>query len=63
MFIVIKETGVVEIAELKQVGNESPFDFYNKVQKILNLQISYIKTHRFKVEEVPMLSGFFRNYA
>lgn len=52
----------IEITELKQNINESPFEFYNKIQTILNLQISYIKTH-ISVEEVPILTGFFKTYA
>lgn len=51
----------IEMSELKQ-GNETPFDFYNKVQQILNLQISYISTH-FIAGEVPILSQFSRNLA
>lgn len=34
----------IEMTEMKQ-DNETAFDFYNRIQQILNLQISYITTH------------------
>lgn len=51
----------IEMTELKQ-ENESPFEFYNRVQKLLNLQISYLSTH-LPHNESHILSEFFRNYA
>jgi len=35
----------IELAQLKQGLNETPFEFYEKVSKLLNLQISYILNH------------------
>lgn len=51
----------IEITELKQNHNESPFDYYNKIQKLLNLQISYISTHF--PHEARSLTQYCRNYA
>lgn len=51
----------IEMVELKQ-NNESPFDFYNRIQHILNLQMSYLTTH-IKAVEVPVISGYLRNLA
>lgn len=51
----------IEMTEMKQ-GNESPFDFYNKIQQILNLQLSYITTHS-NQQEIPILSQYCRNLA
>ncbi|MGG2622883.1 hypothetical protein, partial [Pseudomonas aeruginosa] len=37
-------------------------DFYNKIQHLLNLQISYAKMHS-PAEEARILSEYFKNYA
>lgn len=51
----------IELTELKQ-GNETPFEFYNKIQGILNLQTSYLSTHM-NANEANVLTEYFRNYA
>lgn len=51
----------IELTELKQT-NESAFEYFNKVQELLNLQISYITT-QIKVEEQKVLIGYFQKYA
>lgn len=51
----------IEMCELKQ-GNESPFDFYNRMQHILNLILSYNVTH-FVAAESTVLSQYARNLA
>lgn len=51
----------LELSELRQ-GNESPFDFYNKIQKYLNLQIAYISSHS-NAAEVVILSQYVQNLA
>lgn len=51
----------IEMTNLKQT-NESPFDFYSKIQKLLNLEQSYVKTHC-SPNEAVVLSNFFNNYA
>jgi len=51
----------IELTELKQ-GNETPFDFYNRIQHVLNLQISYLSTHLSQDESVVLID-YFRNYA
>lgn len=51
----------IEITELRQ-GNETPFEFYSRVQDLLNLQISYINTHTIQ-EARPVLIAYFQNYA
>lgn len=53
----------LEMSNLKQLSNESPFDFYNKLQRILNLQISYIKTHSSNATEANILTMYFQKYA
>lgn len=52
----------IELTELKQGSNETCFDFYNKIQHLLNLQISYAKMHS-PAEEARILSEYFKNYA
>lgn len=52
----------IELTELRQNSNESPFDFYNRLQKILNLQISYLTT-QVPRDESLILNEYFRNYA
>lgn len=52
----------IEMTNLKQLANETPFDFYNKIQRVLNLQISYLKTHS-TPNESKILSIYFQNYA
>lgn len=52
----------LELSNLKQNPIESPFDFYNKIQKNLNLQISYLLTHC-QADEATILSNYFNNYA
>ena len=51
----------IEMVELKQ-GNESAFDFYNRIQKLLNLQISYLGT-RGNPNEIPVLSQYCQKLA
>lgn len=51
-----------EITNLKQ-GNESPFDFYNRLQRLLNLQTSYLSNYVADVLERRYLANFFRNNA
>lgn len=51
----------IEIVNLKQ-GNESPFNYYNKVQHLLNLQISHLKAHG-NENEIFKLVVYFRNLA
>ena len=51
----------IEMTEMKQ-ENESPFDFYNRLQQILNVQISYIATHS-GANEAQILSQYCRNLA
>lgn len=52
----------IELTELRQNSNESPFDFYNKVQKVLNLQVSYLTTHVPR-ETADVLIDYFKSYA
>lgn len=51
----------IEMTELKQ-GNESVFDFFNRVQQILNLQVSYVTTHASDPERT-ILCQYCRNLA
>lgn len=51
-----------EMCELKQTQSESAFDFFNRVNHVLNLQISYIAIHSAD-EEAVVLSTFVRNVA
>lgn len=51
----------LELSNLKQ-GNENAFDFYNKIQKLLNLQTCYLKTHH-SPNEANVLAAYFTNYA
>lgn len=53
----------IEMTNLKQNINETPFDFFNRLQKTLNLQLSYIKTHSKKADEIFVLCSYFQNYA
>lgn len=52
-----------EITLLKQTQNESPFEFFNKVQHLLNLQLSYLSTHSADILERRYLSSFFNKNA
>lgn len=52
----------IEMTEMKQTANESPFDFYNRIQHVLNLQISYLSTHT-TADAAKVLIEYFRNYA
>ena len=52
----------IELTEMKQSGNESPFDFYNRIQHNLNLQVSYLNTHA-PANESQILSNYFRKLA
>lgn len=52
----------IEMTELKQEENETPFEFYGRVQRLLNLQISYFTTH-VTANESSILCQFFRNFA
>lgn len=52
----------IEMTELKQAINESPFEFYNKIQKYLNLQISNVNTTLNPLSR-PYLIEYLRNYA
>ncbi|XP_050515018.1 putative mediator of RNA polymerase II transcription subunit 24 [Diabrotica virgifera virgifera] len=51
----------IEITHLKQ-GNESPFEFFQKIQHLLNLQISLLQT-RSNRNEQEILGSYFRNLA
>lgn len=51
----------IELTELRQ-GNETAFEFYNKIQDILNLQISYISNHSLALAK-PYLTEYCQNYA
>lgn len=35
----------IELAETRQGYQESPFEFFERIQKILNLQIAYLNNH------------------
>lgn len=52
----------IELTELKQNHSETPFEFYNRIQHVLNLQISYLNTH-VTHDNAAILIGYFRNYA
>lgn len=52
----------IELTELKQSMNDSPFDFYQKIIKILNLQISNL-TLNFDHQRATILVDYFRKYA
>lgn len=51
----------IEMTECKQ-ENESPFEFYTRIQQILNLQTSYIATHS-EGNEAVVLINYHRNLA
>lgn len=51
----------IEMVEIKQ-GNETAFDFYNKIQHLLNLQTAYINTHSNAVA-APILIEYTRSLA
>lgn len=51
----------IEMVEIKQ-GNETAFEFYNKIQHLLNLQTAYINTHSTAVA-VPVLMEYTRSLA
>lgn len=53
----------IEMAEMKQSINESVFDFYNKIQHNLNLQIAYIITHSEDDSERTILSKYSQTLA
>lgn len=52
----------MELSELKQYSNESVFDFYNRIQHHLNMQVTYFQT-QIPINEATILIQFFRNYA
>lgn len=52
----------IEMTELKQNDKETVFDFYNKVQNSLNLQVAYIQTNSAPTE-AEVLINYFQNYA
>lgn len=52
----------IELTELKQNYNENVFDFYNRIQKLLNLQVSYTTNHA-NANEASVLIGYFKKYA
>lgn len=52
----------IELTELRQNNSETPFEFYDRVQHLLNLQISYLSTH-IEPSDAVTLIGYFRNYA
>lgn len=49
-------TLTLEMSQLKQ-SNESAFEFYNKIQNLLNLQVSYLGT-RLNVDDARILSHY-----
>lgn len=51
----------IELVELRQ-GNENAFEFYNKIQHILNLKTAYITVHS-DVPEAEVLIEYSRNLA
>lgn len=53
---------VIEMTELRQNTSESVFEFYNRLQQLLNLQTSYLSTHKDE-NEAKILTDYFRNYA
>jgi len=55
-------TLTIEMSECKQ-RNESPFDFFNKIQHLLYLQVLYILTHSPNVVKRETLIRFNRNLA
>lgn len=52
----------LELAELRQNNNESPFEFFHKVQHLLNLQITYL-TNKIVPAEREILAQFCKNVA
>lgn len=52
----------IEMSEMKQNFNESPFEFYNRLQELLNLQVSYFTTH-IHPDEAKVLICYSRHYA
>lgn len=52
----------IEMVDLKQNNQESPFDFFNKIQQKLNLQISFIASH-IAANEAPIIAQYCRNLA
>lgn len=51
----------VELVELKQ-GNDTPFEYFNKIQNLLNLQTTYITIHS-NVAERQILIQYIRHLA
>lgn len=51
----------LELSEQKQEASENPFDYYNRLQKLLNLILSYLMTH-LPADQREILSQFFRSY-
>lgn len=51
-----------EMCELKQESQETAFDFFNRVQHHLNLQIAYLTTH-VNASEANVLTAYFHNFA
>lgn len=51
-------TLTMEMTNLRQTPLETPFDFYNKVQKYLSLQLSFIQSHYSTVLEQNALSTY-----
>lgn len=51
----------IEMTECKQ-DNESPFEFYTRMQQLLNLQTSYITTHSQGAERITLIN-YHRNLA
>lgn len=54
-------TLTIEMADMKQSNTESPFEFYNRVQQFLNLQISYVASHIVDQNERAVIAQFCRN--
>lgn len=51
----------IEMTELKQ-NNENAFEFFNRVQEILNLQVSYL-TNQLEATNAKVLIAYFQTYA
>lgn len=56
-------TLAIEMAESRQKFSESPFDYYNRIQKLLNLQISYFINHVEPPDQAPILIQYSRAFA
>lgn len=50
----------MELTEMKQNG-DTPFEYYNKIQDMLHLQISYVNNN--KADKATVLCEYFREYA